>query len=97
VVSATTDCKPCATRATEGHYGLNNATHCRKCHRTWGGHREIHCVGCCAHFSTPTNCDRHKVGGICKDPATVVNRLGERILYQGARGVWRQPAGDLPR
>jgi len=84
-------CSTCRHAREHGWWGLKHGSHCRRCGRTWTGLNEIHCVRCCAHFGSPSACDRHIEGGRCTDPSTVVNRRGEPVLKRVNRtsgGVW---------
>jgi hypothetical protein len=73
------ECPVCAHTSAH-HWWGQDGTHCRRCHRSWTGFREIHCCICCAHFSTPANLDLHKVGGRCVPPGDVVDKDGRPKL-----------------
>lgn len=75
-----TDCAVC-DHADQHRWWGQSVTHCRKCHRSWTGLREIHCAGCCEHFSTPDNLDLHKTpNGGCTNPGQVVAKSGQLKL-----------------
>jgi hypothetical protein len=97
MTSTDPDCPVCRHADEHGWWG-QNGTHCRKCHRTWTGLREAHCVRCCAHFSTPENADMHVGVTECRDPATLVTRDGSPRLkpVQRASGPTWVGAGERP-
>lgn len=79
-VTASLACAVCR-HAVGGNGWGQSGTHCQRCHRSWTGLREIHCVGCCAHFSTVANLDLHKTrAGACIPPGEVVGKDGEAKL-----------------
>lgn len=88
------DCSICTYAKANGWWGpeLRSGTHCRDCHRSWTGLKEIHCVLCCKHFSTPENLDKHKTSaGKCKDPARLKKQDGTPVLMEVQRksgSVW---------
>lgn len=57
-------CNPCAHNAKHGWFGKTlpgNATHCLKCHATYGGsNRWGHCTDCHETFSGVTTFDLHR-------------------------------------
>ena len=85
---------------SDGCPAVRDSSHCRECHRTWGGKAEVHCPTCHAHFSKYSTFDMHlrvaKRGEVveCRDPATVRKRDGSPVLrpVDGAGGVtWAWP------
>jgi hypothetical protein len=93
------ECTTCAYANEHGWWGTDHqGTHCRVCHRSWRGLKEIHCVVCHEHFSTPNNLDLHKDGSKCIPPQDVRNQKGESLMKsrEGAHGQTWVGAGEWP-
>lgn len=67
---------------------------CSGCDATWGGQGRAHCAGCHRSFSTAGLFDLHRSAhgerGGCKDPATITDQSGQRVLFL-RDGLWRGP------
>ena len=55
---------------------------CGGCARRWSGFGQAHCPTCHAHFGSVFGFDVHRVGGVCRDPATLVDRHGKPVLVE---------------
>jgi len=90
-------CPRCAHAGQHGWWGPpSRLTHCRACHRDWPmGSPQIHCVTCCAHFSTPRACDLHLTATGCQPPDQSRDKHGRirLVLSQTKYGpIWRMAA-----
>jgi hypothetical protein len=89
-------CVVCVYAERHGHWG-QEGTHCRKCHRSWRGLKETHCVSCCAHFSTHDACDKHlkpyDESG-CYDPSTLTG--WRELTWNEKRQLWQHPGEWTP-
>jgi hypothetical protein len=93
-------CARCAHANQHGWWGPpTGLTHCRKCHRDWPmGSPQLHCVTCCAHFSTSRACDVHLTATGCRPPGEGAGRAGRPQLVLGTDrhgAIWRL-AGARP-
>ena len=93
-------CFRCTCATEQGWWGPpSGLTHCRACHRDWpAGSPQIHCVTCCAHFSTPRACDLHLTATGCRPPGECVDKSGRPRLVasEDKHGpIWRR-AGQSP-
>lgn len=96
-------CEICVYANEHGSWPTDHrGTHCRECHRSWSGKREVHCAACCLHFSADSVADKHYVRGQCLDPIDMLTRTAQNgdLLFradQDARGqkIWRHGA-SLP-
>jgi len=96
----TISCEICSYADVNGSWPTDhNGTHCRVCHRSWTGLKEIHCVVCHEHFSTPNNLDLHKDGTKCILPQDVKNSKGETLMKstEGPNGVTWRLTGEAPQ
>lgn len=81
----------------------SGAGECVKCGAWWTGSNTCHCMGCCRTFTSQTASDKHRVGSHaydtrhCLDPATVLDKRGERVLIDAARDYpcWGFPGSDV--
>jgi hypothetical protein len=55
-------------------------SHCPDCHRSWQGHAQAHCAGCCRHFLSDSSFDLHLEGAGCRNPATIRARNGRPLF-----------------
>lgn len=64
---------------------------CARCKATWMGAEATHCAGCHQTFASLELFDAHRRAtgerGICRDPATMVRRNGERVTFCRG-GIW---------
>ena len=70
------------------------------CGRSWTGLSVEHCPACHENFSGTTAGDRHRVNGVCLNPAEIKNRNGEQVLVEKQRPgftVWGRPGTFNPR
>jgi hypothetical protein len=77
------DCRPCIHAALFGWWGpplikdLNASTHCHRCHRSWRGVKEAHCVICCEQFASNEASSLHWVDDGHMHPSEVKGRTGK--------------------
>ena len=81
------------------------STVCPKCNAWWTGINTCHCTadGCHRTFTSQAAADRHRAGSHaydtrhCLDPATVLDKHGERVLIDAARDYpcWGFPGSDV--
>lgn len=88
------ECTVCDHARIHGWDGLKHGTHCRGCHRTWTGLKELHCTRCHQHFASEAGADAHQPRGIrCRKPPS------ERFQIEMRRSgpVWvRKAQRTLP-
>ncbi len=79
--STTQSCGVCEYIRVHGWVGPGGRHHCKRCHRTWTGSTQMHCVTCHSQFSNPTACALHETRDACQDPALVKTKVYELIAH----------------